>query len=373
MADIPGGNLIGQELAAVDTPALVIDLDAMEHNLTTMADFFADKPAKLRPHAKTHKSPIIAHKQLALGAVGITCAKLGEAEVMVEAGVRDVLVANQIVTPAKIARLVGLLHHARVTVATDSPENLRDLARAAGERGVTLDVLVEVNTGMNRCGVEPGEGAVALAKVAADLPGLRFRGIQAYEGHLVNVPDDADRAARVRAAMAPIVETRGLIEAAGLPVEIVTGGGTGTFAHTGTTVGFDEVQAGSYVFMDTKYSEVDGPGQRFRQALAVQATIISRPTPERAVLDIGRKTIGIDQGVPQLRGYDPSDVIFESFSEEHTKLRLEGEARKLRVGDVVQVVPGHGCTTVNLYDRYIAARGGVVEGIWPIAGRGRSQ
>ncbi|MGN6362520.1 MAG: alanine racemase, partial [Thermomicrobiales bacterium] len=201
MADVWGSGLVGQEVAAVDTPALLIDLDIMERNLRTMADFFVDKPAKLRPHAKTHKSPVIAQKQLALGAVGITCAKLGEAEVLVEAGVPDILVANQIIGPTKIARLMGLLHHSRVTVAVDDAENLRALARAAGERGVELDVLVEVNTGMNRCGVAPGEPAVTLAKQAADLPGIRFRGIQAYEGHLVNVADENERRARVTAAM----------------------------------------------------------------------------------------------------------------------------------------------------------------------------
>ena len=372
MVDTFRSNLIGQELAAVDTPALVIDLAAMEHNLSTMANFFADKPAKLRPHAKTHKSPVIAHKQLALGAVGITCAKLGEAEVMIEAGVRDVLVANRIVGPLKIARLIGLLHHGRVTVAVDDPANLRELAAAASERGVTLDVLVEINTGMNRCGVEPGEQAVSLAKVAADLPGIRFRGIQAYEGHLVNIAVENDRAARVRAAMAPIIETRGAIEDAGIPVEIVSGGGTGTFAMTGTVAGFDEVQAGSYVFMDTKYGEVNGVGERFRPALTILATVISRPTADRGVLDIGRKTIGIDQGTPQMLGHE-RDVEFVSFSEEHTKLTLSGAARDLRPGDQVRVIPGHGCTTVNLYDRYVGERNGLVEAIWPIAGRGRSQ
>ena len=366
------GGPIGREIAALDTPSLLIDLDALEHNLRTMAAFFADKPTKLRPHAKTHKSPTIAHKQLALGAVGITCAKLGEAEVMVEAGVPDVLIANQIVGATKIARLVGLLHHARVTVAVDDAVNLRDLARAAQAQGVELDVLVEVNTGMNRCGVEPGQGAVDLAKVAADLPGLRFRGIQAYEGHLVNVRTLEDRAARVAAAMAPIIETRGMIEAAGLPVEIVSGGGTGTFAQTGTVRGFDEVQAGSYVFMDATYSLVEGVGERFRHALSVLATVISRPTPERAILDIGRKTIGMDNGTPLLKGY-AEGVTFESFSEEHTKLTVQGEARNLRPGDQVQVIPGHVCTTVNLYDRYIGVRNGVVETVWPIAGRGRSQ
>jgi D-serine deaminase-like pyridoxal phosphate-dependent protein len=372
MVDTFRSNLIGQELAAVDTPALVIDLDAMEHNLSTMANFFADKPTKLRPHAKTHKSPIIAHKQIALGAVGITCAKLGEAEVMVEAGVRDVLVANQIVGPLKIARLIGLLHHGRVTVAVDDPANLRDLARAASSQGVTLDVLIEVNTGMDRCGVEPGEQAVSLAKVAADLPGIRFRGIQAYEGHLVNIAVEQDRAARVRAATAPIIETRGAIEDAGIPVEIVSGGGTGTFAMTGTVAGFDEVQAGSYVFMDTKYGEIGGIGERFRPALTVLATIISRPTADRGVLDIGRKTIGSDHGTPRMIGHE-DDVQFAGFSEEHTKLTLSGAARDLRPGDQVRVIPGHGCTTVNLYDRYVGERNGLVEAIWPIAGRGRAQ
>ncbi len=372
--DARPSNLIGAELAEIDTPALLIDLDAMERNLRTMADFFADKPAKLRPHAKTHKSPIIAHKQLALGAVGITCAKLGEAEVMVEAGVDDILVANQIVGRAKIARLMGLLHHARITVAVDDAANLRDLAAAAGAQGVELDVLVEVNTGMSRCGVEPGEPAVTLAKVAADLPNIRFRGIQAYEGHLVGIADEGERAARVAAAMAPIVATREAIERDGLPVGIVSGGGTGTFALTGTTRGFDEVQAGSYVFMDGAYGTVGGVGGRFAQALTVLATVISRPTADRAILDIGRKTLGTDQGVPFLKRFGRSDdVTFEGFSEEHTKLRVAGPARDLRPGDVVEVVPGHGCTTVNLYDRYVAHRRGVVEAVWPIAARGRAQ
>lgn len=372
--DLRRGDLIGAELAELDTPALLIDLDALEHNLRAMAEFFRDKPAKLRPHAKTHKSPIIAHKQLALGAVGITCAKLGEAEVMVEAGIQDILVANQIVGRTKIARLMGLLHHARITVAVDDAGNLRDLAAAAQEQGVSLDVLVEVNTGMNRCGVEPGEPAVRLAKVAADLPNLHFRGIQAYEGHLVNVEDEATRTARVKEAMAPVIATREALERDGVPVEIVSGGGTGTFALTGTVAGFDEIQAGSYVFMDSKYATIGGIGDRFKQALTVLATVISRPTTDRAVLDIGRKTLGTDHGTPYLKRFGRTDdVAFESFSEEHAKVRVSGGARELRAGDVVEVVPGHGCTTVNLYDRYFALRHGVVEAVWPIAGRGRAQ
>lgn len=365
------GNLPGVELAGLDTPALLIDLDVMERNLRTMAQFFAHRPAKLRPHAKTHKSPIVAHKQLALGAVGITCAKLGEAEVMVEAGVPDILIANQIVSPVKIARLMGLLPHARVTVVVDDPANLRDLARAASDRSLELGVLIEVNTGMNRCGVEPGEAALGLARVAADLPGIRFRGIQAYEGHLVNIEVEADRAGRVAAAMAPIVETRELLQREGLPVEIVSGGGTGTFALTGSTAGFDEVQAGSYVFMDAKYATIQGVGECFGTALTIASTVVSRPTSDRAVLDIGRKSIGIDHGVPQLKGIP--GARFESYSEEHTKLQLSDAARDLRPGDIVEVIPGHACTTVNLYDQYLVMRGGVVDAVWPVAARGRAR
>ncbi|MGN6701058.1 MAG: DSD1 family PLP-dependent enzyme, partial [Thermomicrobiales bacterium] len=174
------------------------------------------------------------------------------------------------------------------------------------------------------------------------------------------------------AAMTPIIETRGQIEQAGIPVEIVSGGGTGTFALTGTVTGFDEIQAGSYVFMDTAYANVGGVGQRFGQALTVKATVISRPNAERAVLDCGRKTLGIDHGTPQIKGFADC-TTFESFSEEHTKVHVEGAARDLRPGDTVELVPGHVCTTVNLYDRYVAVRGGIVEAIWPIAGRGRAQ
>ncbi len=366
-------SIIGKDVTAVDTPALVIDLDAMEGNLRTMASFFKDRPAKLRPHAKTHKSPTIARKQIALGAVGITCAKLGEAEVMAEAGIEDILIANQIVGPIKIPRLIALLHHTRVTVAVDSAENLRDLASAAEAQGVTLDVLVEVNTGMNRCGVSAGEPAVRLAQVAADLPGIRFRGIQAYEGHLVGVRDLDERAQKVHEAMAPIIGTRRAIEDAGLPVEIVTGGGTGTFMVTGTLEGFDEVQAGSYVFMDAMYTNVSGVGERFKQALSVHATVISRPVPERIIIDTGRKTVGTDHGAPALKGY-PEGVTFKGFSEEHTTLIADdGPARDLRPGDRVEIVPGHVCTTINLYDQYVGVRDGKVEVVWPVAGRGRSQ
>lgn len=365
-----GSEIVGRPLDEVDTPALVIDADAMERNIARMAAFFAERPTKLRPHAKTHKSPIIAHKQLAAGAVGITCAKLGEAEVLVEGGIQDILIANQIVGPVKIARLVRLARHANLAVAVDDLDNARQISEAAVAAGSTVRVLVEVNVGMNRCGVEPGAPAVELAQRVASLPGLHFFGLQGYEGHLVGVPDRAERERRVREAMAPLIETRRMIEAAGIPVEVVSGGGTGTFDITSTIEGFDEVQAGSYVFMDAWYRKVEGPDTAFEPALFLWSTIVSRPAPDRAVGDIGLKTATPEHGLPTAFGIEGVETL--SLSEEHVKLRVEGEARSLRPGDKIRFVPGHVCTTMNLHDCYVVVRGGIVEAVWPVAARGRS-
>ncbi len=364
-------EIVGRPLAEVDTPALVIDADVMEQNIARMAEFMAGSTAKLRPHAKTHKSPIVAQKQIDAGAVGITCAKLGEAEALVEGGIRDILIANQIVGAHKIARLVRLARHADIAVAIDNIENAREISNAALEAGSTVRVLVEVNVGMDRCGVEPGAPAVDLAKQAADLPGLRFFGIQSYEGHLVMLAGHENRAERVREAMAPVIETRRMIEAAGIPVTAISGGGTGTFDITSQIEGFDEIQAGSYVFMDAKYSSVEGPDAVFRPAIFLWSTIVSRPTPERAVADIGLKTATPEMGLPVLADYRDSTTL--SLSEEHVKLRLEGDTQALKVGDKVRFQPGHVCTTVNLHDEFIVTRNGVVEAVWPVAGRGRSK
>jgi D-serine deaminase-like pyridoxal phosphate-dependent protein len=366
-----GTDLIGKPLSEVDTPALVIDADAMEQNIAEMGRHFSDLPVSLRPHAKTHKSPIIAHKQIAAGAIGVTCAKLGEAEAMVEGGVLDVLVANQIVGRQKIDRLVRLARHGDIKVAVDSEENLRQISAAAVGAGSVVGVLVEVNTGMNRCGVQPGDDAVRLAKIATSLPGIDFFGIHAYEGHLQNVRDHAEREARARAAMAPVIETRRMIESAGVPVRAVSGGGTGTFDITSTIEGFDEIQAGSYVFMDSAYGKVEGPRQRFLPALFLWTTIVSRPTPDRAVGDIGLKTAAPEHGLPHLLDIDGCETL--SLSEEHIRLTVSGDAAQLRVGDKVRFQPGHVCTTVNLHDWYVVARGDTVEAIWPVAARGRSR
>jgi D-serine deaminase-like pyridoxal phosphate-dependent protein len=364
-------EIVGRPLADVDTPALIIDADAMERNIARMGEFFAGRSAGLRPHSKTHKSPIIARKQLDAGAVGITCAKLGEAEALVEGGIRDIVIANQIVGRQKIARLVGLARHANIAVAVDDLANAQQISDAAVAAGSTVRVLVEVNVGMDRCGVEPGAPALRLAERIARLPGLSFFGIQSYEGHLVMFKGHEAREERVREAIAPVIETRQLIESAGIPVTVITGGGTGTFDITSNIEGFDEIQAGSYVFMDASYGQVEGPDVVFEPALYVWSTIVSRPSTERAVADIGLKTATSDHGFPILADFKDSTTV--SLSEEHAKLRLEGDARALRTGDKVRFQPGHVCTTVNLHDAYVVVRNDIVEAVWPVAGRGRSQ
>lgn len=364
-------SLIGKPLEAVDTPALVIDAGALERNIARMAAYFRGSRAVLRPHAKTHKSPQIAHMQLEAGAVGITCAKLGEAEILAQAGIRDLLVANQVVGEQKIARLVRLARYARVTVCVDDAANAEQISAAAQAAGTSVGILVEVDIGMRRCGVEPGEPALALARRVVELPGLVFRGLQGYEGHLVTVRERAERERRVREAMAPLIETRRLIESAGIPVELVSGGGTGTYDITSQIEGFNEIQAGSYVFMDATYRKVEGPGSVFEPAIFLWSTIISRPAPDRAVADIGLKTATPELGLPEAA--DLAGVTVLGLSEEHARLRLEGEARGLRPGDKLRFLPGHVCTTVNLHDRYVVVRDGIVEAIWPVAARGRSQ
>jgi D-serine deaminase-like pyridoxal phosphate-dependent protein len=360
---------IGCAKEDIETPALLIDLPAMERNIARMAAFFADKPAKLRPHAKTHKSPIIAQKQLAAGsAVGITCAKLAEAEVLVEGGIHNVLIANQIVGAQKIARLAALARHAEIMVAVDDPGNVADLAAAARAAGSIIGVLVEVNIGMDRCGVEPGEPALALARVVAESKGLRFLGLQGYEGHLVMLPDPEQRRQKALAAMQLLVDSRRLIERSGLEVKIVSGVGTGTYAVSGTVPGVDEVQAGSYVFMDTKYHSV---GIDFEYALTVLATVISRPRPDVAITDAGAKVLSYEFGMPEVKGIP--GAALKKLSEEHGTVVFESPNHELKVGDKIELIVSHGCTTINLHDRYFALREGRLEAVWPVAARGKSQ
>lgn len=355
----------------IDTPALIIDLDRMERNIATMAAFFRGVEANLRPHIKTHKTPEIALRQLEAGAIGVTCAKVGEAEVMADAGVRDLLIANQIVGSRKIRRLMEVARRAEVMVAVDDPANVAELSEAAQQTHGTLCVLVEVDVGMSRCGVPPGEPAVELAKRVERSKGLIFKGVMGYEGHTVIIPQKAVRTEAAHAAMKLLTDTAEAIRTAGLPVEIVSAGGTGTYDITGTYPGVTEVQAGSYVLMDTTYRAVEGVGGVFECALTLLTTVVSRPAWDRVIVDIGLKTVTRDFGLPEMAGIEGLQFLY--LSEEHGKIRALSENIDLKPGDRIEVLPNHVCTTVNLHDQFYGVRDGKVEAVWEIKGRGKSQ
>jgi D-serine deaminase-like pyridoxal phosphate-dependent protein len=357
---------IGCPKQDLDTPALCLDADALERNIAKMAAFLEDKPAGLRPHAKTHKCPAIAWKQLRAGAIGITCAKIGEAEVMAQAGICDILIANQIIGPHKITRLVNLARTTEVMVAVEEEANARALSEAALAKGVGLRAIIEVDVGMGRCGVAPGPEALALAEKMVALPGLRFEGMMGYEGHTVTVPDLGERRRAAEEAMARLIATRDLLLERGIPVNIVSAGGTGTYQITGCYPGVTELECGSYATMDAKYRSV---GLDFEEALTVVACVISVRGADHAVIDAGLKTLTPEFGLPVV--VRPTGWSLTRLSEEHAVLKRDEGGVPLRRGDMVEVVPSHGCTTINLHDGYTVTRGDIVEAVWPIAARGR--
>jgi len=358
----------GAGVAQIDTPALLLDHDKLTRNIARMAAFAAGGPAKLRPHCKTHKCVEIARLQLAAGAVGITCAKVGEAEALADGGVGDILIANQVIGPIKIARLVALAARCAVTVAVDDPENVRQLSGAAAAAGVTVRCYVEVDIGMGRCGVPDGAAALELARMVDAAPGLAFGGLQTYEGHLQNVVPLEQRLELAERDMRRALEARGAVEAGGLAVDEVSGGGTGTHTVTGRLPWMTELQCGSYATMDAQYRAVGGAD--FENALTVLVTVISRPRPDKAVVDAGLKAVTPEFGAPTVL---LDGAAWLDFSEEHGEVALDGAARDLRVGDKIELVPRHGCTTINLYDRFHVMRGGRLEAVWAVEGRGRSQ
>ena len=359
---------LGGDRDQIDTPALLLDRDKLERNIAAMAAFAAGGPAKLRPHSKTHKCVEIARLQLAAGATGITCAKVGEAEALADGGIPDVLIANQVVGPIKIARLVALARRCALTVAVDDAGNVAQLAAAATQAGVVIRCYVEVDVGMARCGVPDGAAALALARLVEAAPGLVFAGLQTYEGHLQNVVPLDERVARTGHDMARARAAKEAVEAGGLAVGEVSGGGTGTHMVTGRLPWMTELQCGSYATMDAQYRAVGGAD--FENALTVLATVISRPRPDRAVIDAGLKGVTPEFGEPTVLVEGASWL---DFSEEHGELALAGAAQGLRVGDKIELVPRHGCTTVNLYDQFHVLRDGRLVDTWRVAGRGRSQ
>ena len=363
---------VGMPLDAVDTPALLIDLDAFERNIARLAQAIAGTAVRARPHAKSHKCPVIGLHQMAAGAVGVCCQKVGEAEAMVYGGVSNVLVSNQIVGASKIARLAALAKQAWVGVCADHPANVKELNDAALAYAVRLPVLVEINVGMDRCGVEPGEPALALAKQIAASPGLRFAGVQAYHGSAQHVREFAKRQEAIEAGIEKTRQTVALLTRHGLSCELVTGAGTGTYPFEAASGVYNELQAGSYIFMDVDYAKnlaPDGsPWSGFEHSLFVWATVMSRPNPGRAVLDAGLKALSVDAGLPWVAGMP--DVEYVRAADEHGKLSLHDPARTLELGTKLRLIPGHCDPTVNLYDWYVGYRNDRVEAIWPIAARG---
>jgi D-serine deaminase-like pyridoxal phosphate-dependent protein len=368
---------VGMRLAEVDTPALLIDLDAFEGNLQRMAAFARKAGIRMRPHAKTHKSPDIAKRQIALGAVGVCCQKVSEAEAMVDAGIGDVLVTNEVAGAAKLARLAALAKRATVGVCVDDIDSVAELEAAADAAGSMLDVLVEIDVGGRRCGATPGDAAARIAERVAGARHLCFAGLQAYHGSAQHVRAAADRRERIAHAVACVQETQRALRAAGLEARMVTGAGTGTYENEAASGVYNELQAGSYIFMDADYArnlrEDGGLFDAYQHALFVHATVMSAPASDRRVIDAGLKTFAMDAGMPTPWKLD--GAVYHRPSDEHGILDVSACDRPPARGTTVLLVPGHCDPTVNLHDWFVGIRGMAghdprVECVWPVAARG---
>ena len=360
----------------IPTPALLLDLDRFERNLQRMAEHARRAGKHLRPHAKTHRCPEIARRQIASGALGVACAKLGEAEVMAAAGVRGLLITTEIVSPGAIARLIALLRQAPDTmVVVDHAENLAALARAASSADVVVNVLVDVDVGGRRTGAGPGAPALALARAVTAQRSLRLRGLQGYAGHCAHVIGWSVRREASHKAMEPLMETRRLLEGAGLPVEIVAGASTGTYDIDSELPGLTELQSGSYCVMDVDYRRIGGRAGEsltdFEMALTVVATVVSVPTTDRAMVDAGLKAFSTDKPFPP-EAVERPGIAYDFAGDEHGRLTITDASRAPRLGERIEFFPPHCDPTFNLYDRVHALRRDRVEAIWPIAARGRS-
>jgi len=360
-------NVIGLSVEELDTPVLLLDGAASDRNIRRMAEFFAERECRLRPHFKNHKCTALARRQQAAGCtVGFTCAKLGEAEALAGGGIDNILIANQVVGAPKIARLVDLARKIDVTVAVDHVRQAEAISEAAARAGVTVGVLIEVDIGMGRCGVPPGEPALELARQIAAIaaePGVAFRGIQAYEGHVVYTTDFETRARLARQAMDGAVQTRKLIEEHGIPVGVISGGATSTYRITGLIDGVDEIQAGTYPTMDWRYHEL---APEFEIALSILTRVISK-RPRAAVLDVGSKGVGSEFGPPRIKGHPEVEIAFP-LAEEHC---IVLHAPDWRLGEAVHLIPSHACTTSNLYREIYVHEDGRVQEVWPIEASGK--
>lgn len=357
--------LIGQGVAAIDTPALVVDLDAMERNLQRMADYAKAHGMKLRPHAKMHKSAALGRRQMQAGAVGLCVQKTSEAEALAAAGVHDLYISNEVIAPAKLTRVAALARQlaaqgGRLAIAVDSLPGIEHLAQALGRGENLIDVYIELDVGQKRCGVAIPADVVPLAQGIARHPALRLAGLQAYNGRAQHLRSVAERRAALAEVVRLVQETRRLVEAAGLSLPLVTGAGSGTFGLESTSGVFGELQAGSYLFMDGDYArnEADPAQPAFEHALFVKTQVMSA-SAGHVVVDAGHKSHAIDSGLPRVHG-EPLEAT--GCSDEHTTLRATGAAPLPALGSTLWLIPGHCDPTVNLHDWMVGVRGGLQAG-----------
>jgi D-serine deaminase-like pyridoxal phosphate-dependent protein len=361
-------TLVDTRLDALDTPVLWVDLDTLEGNIALLAGKIRAAGVAWRPHTKGIKIPAIAHLALRAGAIGVTCAKLGEAEVMAAAGIQDILIANQIVGPRKAARLARLRRQADVKVAVDDLANARELGEAARARGVEVGVVIEVDIGMERAGVQPGQPTVALARLIHATPGLRLRGLMGWEGHTAHLTDPVEKRPRVEEAIGRLTATAEACRAAGLPVDIVSCSGSVTYTISAHLPGITEVQAGGGMLGDVYYR--NGAAET-RPGLFVRAAVTSRPDTRRLIFDAGFKSLPTWGGTPEPQGL--ANVAAVLASAEHLTVTLTAPNDTARIGDQFDFLVGYGDSTVFLYDQLVGVRNGCVEVVWPILGRGRVQ
>jgi len=371
---VPGFNIpaeIGMALADVATPSLIIELDAFERNVATLRDRLANAGVRLRAHSKTHKSVDIARYQIEHGgACGICCQKVAEAEVMVAGGIDDVMLSNQVVDRNKIDRLARLAGRARILVCVDDPGNVDDLAAAALHHHGMLECLVEIDVGAGRCGVEPGPDALAIAQKIDSSEGLKFAGIQAYQGSAQHIRSYAERRNTIESAASMTATTVDLLTQHGLECAIVAGAGTGSYYFEAASGIYNEMQCGSYIFMDADYQRVldeqDQPISEFENSLFIWTSIMSKTRTDAAVCDAGLKVMSLDSGLPRVFGRD--DLEYIECSDEHGIIADPQD--NLRLNERLKLVPGHCDPTCNLHDWYVGIRDGKVECLWPVSARG---
>ncbi|MEX3008440.1 DSD1 family PLP-dependent enzyme [Hoeflea sp. TYP-13] len=363
--------VVGMDLKDVGTPALIVDLDAFERNVKKMREFVESQGIRHRAHAKTHKSADIALYQIeAGGACGVCCQKVSEAEALVAGGVKDVLVSNQVVDPKKLDRMAAMAKKARVLVCVDDLGNVADISEAATRHGVTIECLVEIDCGAGRCGVQWGEPVVELAKAIDAAPGLKFSGLQAYQGAAQHVHDFEERKGQIDKAVKMVADTVEMLKAEGLECDIVGGAGTGTYYFEGDSGVYNEMQCGSYIFMDADYQRVlDKQGDfihEFENSLFIYTSIMSKTKAEKAICDAGLKAQSVDSGLPVIFGRD--DVEYIKCSDEHGV--IADPQNVLKLNEKLKLVPGHCDPTCNVYDWYVGVRNGKVEALWPVTARG---